>query len=112
MVVKFNFNYKNKRINLDVLECNQTISKMTGLMFKKNSPPLLFSFQKPTKLSIHSFFCKPFIAIWFLGNQIVDIKAIKTNQLSIKPKEKFDKLLEIPKNCKEYRIFTDEGRNI
>jgi uncharacterized membrane protein (UPF0127 family) len=33
-------------------------------MFRKDSPPLLFTFNKEKKLSIHSFFCKPFTAIW------------------------------------------------
>ena len=31
-------------------------------MFRKNSKPLLFIFEKPTRQSIHSLFCKPFLA--------------------------------------------------
>ncbi len=115
MVVKFSFSHENKKINLNVLECSSTLSKTTGLIFKKNSPPLLFKFKKPTKTSIHSFFCKPFIAIWFLDNKIIGSKLIKPNQLSIKPKQSFTKLLEIPSNSEFFPKllhFTDESRNI
>ena len=75
-------------------------------MFKKNSPPLLFIFKKPTRQPIHSFFCKPFIAIWLnKKNQIIEIKKVKPNQLSIKPKQKFTKLLEIPENNPNFKKF-------
>ena len=103
MVVKnFNFQLKEKEQKIKIRECKTLYSKFIGLMFKKNSPPLLFIFKKPVKISIHSFFCKPFIAIWFLQNKIIEIKSIKPNKLSIKPKKEFDKLLEIPSNSKEY----------
>ena len=99
------FKYKNKNFSIKYKECNSLFSKTLGLMFRKNSPPLLFTFKKPAKISIHSFFCKPFIAIWFLHNKIVDIKLVKPNKFSIKPKDKFDKLLEIPLNNKEFLTF-------
>ena len=74
-------------------------------MFRKNSLPLLFIFKKPVEFSIHSFFCNPFIAIWFLRNKIINIKLVEPHKFSIKPKQKFDKLLEIPSNFNNFQFF-------
>jgi uncharacterized membrane protein (UPF0127 family) len=115
MVVDFSFKFKNKIITLKVKKLTTIIQQSSGLMFKKKSPPLLFIQKKPVRHSIHSFFCKPLIAIWLLDNKIIDIKLINPNQLSIKPKEKFDKLLEIPNNTKEFKEiikFIDDTANI
>jgi len=109
--MKFAFNYKGKDFELEVKECSTVFSKARGLMFKKNSKPLLFVFKKLGKRSIHSFFCKPFFAVWFDKERIVDVKLIKSKKISIKPKEKFDKLLEIPSNSEVFSEFTDE-RNL
>jgi uncharacterized membrane protein (UPF0127 family) len=88
--------------------CNNIFQQARGLMFKKNSKPLLFVFKNSKKRAIHSFFCKPFIAIWFNNNKIVDLKLVKSNKFSIKPKEKFNKLLEIPNNDIIFKSFLDE----
>ncbi len=109
--MKFKFNFKNKNFELDVKECRTIFSKISGLMFKKNSKPLLFVFKRPTKQPIHSFFCLPFVVIWFDKERVVDVKLIKNKKVSIKPKEKFDKLLEIPSNSEVFSEFTDE-RNL
>jgi uncharacterized membrane protein (UPF0127 family) len=73
---------KNKK-TLKVKPCISLWSKFSGLMFRKNSPPLLFIFNKEKKLSIHSFFCKPFRAIWLDDNKkatkYVDIYNWKPN---------------------------------
>lgn len=99
------FKYKNKKISIKYKECNSLFSKALGLMFRKNSSPLLFTFKKPIKISIHSFFCKPFIVIWLLHNKIIDVKLVKPNKFSIKSKNKFDKILEIPSNNKKFLTF-------
>jgi len=109
--MKFKFKHKGKDFELDVRECRTVVSKSRGLMFKKNSKPLLFIFKSLGKRSIHSFFCLPFFAIWFDGERVVDVKLIKSKKISIKPKEKFDKLLEIPSNSEAFSRFTDE-RNL
>ena len=103
MVVDFNLKIKNQELNLKVKPLINPLQQSLGLMFKKHSPNLLFIFKKPKRTPIHSYFCKPFIAIWLLDNQIIDIKLIEPNQLSIKPKEKFNKLLEIPNNSGEFK---------
>ena len=106
MVVKnFRFKIKNKEQNIKVRECKNLFSKAIGLMFKKNSSSLLFIFKKPTSQPIHSFFCKTFIAVWFLKDKIIEIKLINKKLLSIKPKQEFDRLLEIPSNTKEFKIL-------
>jgi len=107
--MKFKFKYKKKEIKLDIKVCKTILSKTSGLMFRRKSKSLLFVFKKPVRISIHSFFCKPFVVIWFLNNKIIDIKVIKKWKVSIKPKQKFDRLLEIPSSIKEFKLFTDEN---
>lgn len=96
--MKFNFNYKKKKFCIDVKECNSFFSKLRGLIFRLNGEPLLFNFNKKLSISIHSFFCLPFIAIWFSDGKIIDFKLIKSFEISIKPKSNFNKLLEVPIN--------------
>jgi len=108
--MKLKFNYKKKNINLDVKVCESILSQASGLMFRKRSPALLFVFKSKKRRIIHSFFCVPFVAIWFDNNNIVDAKIIKKWRLNIKPKGKFDRLLEIPINNKAFFLFTDEEK--
>jgi uncharacterized membrane protein (UPF0127 family) len=88
---------KRKTIPADIR--NTPIKKFTGLMFKKNSPPLFFVFKKNKTLSIHSLFCKPFQAIWldekFHSTKVIDVKKWKLN---ISGRGKY--LLEIPLTTK------------
>lgn len=91
------FTYYNngKKTKISVEVCETIWKKGTGLMFRKNSPPLLFIFSKNKKLSIHSFFCKPFRAIWLDENKkitrVIDVKNWRPN---FSGKGKY--LLEIP----------------
>src|SRR3989344_3891295 len=86
-------NGKTKMIK--VLECKNLISKATGLMFKKSSPPLLFIFQRQRPITIHSFFCKPFRAMWLDKNMnVLKSLDIYTSRLFINGTGMF--LLEIP----------------
>ncbi len=52
-----------------------------GLLFRKNSPPLLFTLRREKNFSIFSTFCKPFQAIWLDENcraiKILDVKSWK-----------------------------------
>ena len=68
---------------LKVKLCKSLWNKFSGLMFCRQSSPLLFIFKKNKKLSIHSLFCKPFTAIWLddkmKPTKIIDVKKWKLN---------------------------------
>lgn len=102
---KFNFKVRGKDFSIEVKECRNILSKGTGLMFRKNSSPLLFIFNKPVKEAIHSFFCVPFMAIWFNKGKAIDIKYVEPWKIRIVPFGKFDRMLEVPKNDKNFRIL-------
>ena len=102
----FGFDYKGEKYTIDVKECKDIFSQASGLMFKKHSKSLLFIFEKKKRRRIHSFFCKPFIAIWFDGNNVIEIRKIMKWKFSIRPEKKFDKLLEIPENSESFLKFS------
>ena len=108
----FSFRYKNRNFRMDVKECRSILSQARGLIFKEKSKPLFFIFKNKKRRAIHSFFCLSFVAIWFNGNRIIEVKLIKPWKISVKPKEKFDKLLEIPSSDKNFKEFLDDFRNI
>ena len=80
---KITYFIKGKRKKIKAKIIKSPLEKFNGLMFKRNSPPLLFVFKKEKKLSIHSFFCKPFKVIWLDENmrstRIIDAKSWKLN---------------------------------
>ncbi len=96
MVLK-SFSYlegKNKK-TIKVEVCDNIWKKFSGLMFRKNSKPLLFPFSNNKKLTIHSFFCKPFKAIWIDDKkQVTSEKILKYWRPYISGYGKY--LLEIP----------------
>ena len=83
-----------KKKKIQVKLCDTVLKKFSGLMFKKNSPPLLFVFNKEKKLSIHSIFCKPFIAIW-LDDKMRATKVIEVKNWRLNISGKGRYLLEI-----------------
>ncbi len=96
-IFRIKFEGKNLVIS-DYTVCKSIFSRARGLMFrsKKYNKPLLFIFNKPGNYSIHSFFCRKFVAVWMLNNKIIEIKIVKPWKFSVTPKEKFNLLLEIP----------------
>ena len=62
--ITYYVNGKKKKIHAQIIK-HPYIS--SGLMFRKNSPPLLFPLKKEKSFTISSLFCKPFIAIWLDG---------------------------------------------
>lgn len=125
------FKYKEKKISIEVEECKNIFSRTLGLMFRRKSKPLLFIFKNKNRRAIHSFFCVPFIVIWFdgtknfskknsgasktksfEGEKIIDIKYVRPWRMHIKPQKKFDKFLEIPVGNKEFKPFSDEFRKV
>tara|TARA_Y100000310_G_C20466536_1_gene707921 strand:+ start:223 stop:525 length:303 start_codon:yes stop_codon:yes gene_type:complete len=87
---------KIKGQSFKVKECKTGISKLMGLMFQTKPRNLLFIFKRPTRQPIHSLFCKPFRAVWLRKGKIIDDKIVKPFSLSVRPKEKFTQLVEIP----------------
>jgi len=104
---KISLNFKGKSLKLNVTICN-SFRKFSGLMFKsRDTEILLFEFSKNTEIRIHSFFVFfPFFAIWIDDkNKIVQIKKVKPFTFSVRPKESFRKILEIPINEKNREIL-------
>ena len=71
-------------------------NKYIGLMFQKKPQALVFRFNKDTRTCIHSYFCKPFIAIWIKEKNIIGYKIIPPSVAEIKPPQSYDTLIEIP----------------
>ncbi|MFA4952848.1 MAG: DUF192 domain-containing protein [Candidatus Pacearchaeota archaeon] len=99
--------FRGKKTELEAEVCNSPWKKFRGLMFRKeDTDALVFIFKKPTKTSIHSFFCKEFIAVWLDDkNKVIEIRKIKPWKLCIRPKKRFVKLIEIPFNEKYKKII-------
>jgi len=97
---KITYSVNGKRREINVKICNNFFSKMAGLMFKRNSLPLLFVFGKERKLSIHSIFCKPFVAIWLDGKmRATKVIEVKNWRLNISGRGKY--LLEIQRTTQK-----------
>ena len=96
----YKIRYQNKEIIVNnYILCQTILSKMRGLMFRSKNfkTPLVFTFNKPTRTPIHSLFVRThFLAVWMRNDKIIEIKLIKPYSFNIKPKEKFDTLIEIP----------------
>jgi len=95
---------KIKEIQLEVKEM-RGLNKLLGLMIYKQA--LLFNFNKPTRIAIHSLFCPKFLAIWLdKNNKIIEYKIINSGQFKISPKKDFYKLIEIPINKRYSKILS------
>jgi len=106
-MVKINFNYKNRKINIEAKNCNG-LWRGVGLMFsrRERAEILFFEFEKNTRQAIHSFFCPEFVAIWLdEQNKVVEVKKIYPWTFSIIPSRSFKKLIEIPINKKNKNIL-------
>lgn len=87
--------------------------KVRGLMFRRreNCPALLFEFQKPTEIKIHSCFVFfPFLALWLdYKNKIIEKRIVCPWKISVSPSiKKYNKLLEIPLN----KFYSSEVKNL
>jgi len=96
VIKKITYFIEGKRKVIEVKLCDTILKKLFGLMFRRNSPPLLFIFNKEKKLSIHSIFCKPFTAVWLddkmRATRVLEVDNWKTNLFG---RGKY--LLEIPR---------------
>ena len=67
-----------------------------GLMFRRKSGAIVFQFGKPTRQAIHSLFCKRFRAVWLLKRRIVDDRIVEPWKISVRSRQLYDCLVEIP----------------
>ena len=99
---------KSKKVSLEVKDCRGLMQGI-GLMFsrREKAKNLLFKFNKPVKLAIHSFFVfYDFLAVWIGENgQVMEIKRVKPFLFYIQPRNKFKALVEIPINSKNKKIL-------
>jgi uncharacterized membrane protein (UPF0127 family) len=65
----FSFYLNGKKKNVRVRRCESIFSKFLGIMFQGNFVPHLFVFKKEQRITIHSFFCVPFVGIWLDKNK-------------------------------------------
>jgi uncharacterized membrane protein (UPF0127 family) len=74
------------------------IRNYTGLMFRtRKTEPLLFEFDKPVYIPIHSWFVFfSFLVEWTLEDGTVESRWIKPFTSKIYPSKPFTKLLETP----------------
>jgi uncharacterized membrane protein (UPF0127 family) len=95
-------NFKGKEVEIpDVREC-KGLAMGIGLMFsrREKAKALVFEFDKPTRMAIHSFFVFfPFLAVWLdEENNVLEIKRVKSFIPRIYPRKSYSKLVEIPLN--------------
>jgi uncharacterized membrane protein (UPF0127 family) len=99
--IAFGFNGKKYSISEYNL-CSSFFSKMRGLMFRPFGfkIPLLFTFSSAGNYAIHSFFCRKFLAAWFLEEngklEFIEAKIVLPWKAHVVPSKKFNFLLEIP----------------
>jgi uncharacterized membrane protein (UPF0127 family) len=102
MRTKIGLKFKNRKIEIQNVKKVSEFGKIRGLMFRsrKKCPAMLFEFNHPTRMKIHSLFVFfPFAAIWLDDkNSIIDLKIVKPFELIISCKKPFYKLVEIPFN--------------
>jgi uncharacterized membrane protein (UPF0127 family) len=106
MRIKMKIKYKEKNLEIKDVKILSKFGKGIGLMFhaRENCPAMLFEFNKPVNMKIHSLFVFfPFVGVWMNDkDKIIEIKVIRPWKISFSPEKKFNKLLEIPVN-KKYR---------
>ncbi len=98
---RIGLSWRNRKVNLDVRVVPKWFEGI-GLMFSRRSRAraLLFSFDKLTRIAIHSFFVfYDFYAVWLDGKgKIIEIRRVKPFRCNILPSRKFVKLIEVPIN--------------
>jgi uncharacterized membrane protein (UPF0127 family) len=97
--------FRKKKITIPVRKLSFR-EQFRGLMFKsRNSENLLFDY--PGKWGIHSWFVFfSFFAVWVdKKNKVQEIRVVRPFTFYIQPKKKFAKLIELPINKKNKKIF-------
>ncbi len=111
MKQKVGLSFEGKKISLEVKRVG-FFGKIIGLMFsRRDSDALLFNFSRPTRIAIHSIFVfNPFLAVWTDEDfNVVDYKLVRPFCLSVKPKNNFVNLIEIPFSKKYSFVLKEFG---
>jgi uncharacterized membrane protein (UPF0127 family) len=101
--------YFNKRSFFTDVKKVSFLGKFIGLMFKsRNTKNLLFEFSSNEPRTIHSFFVFfPFLAIWLdKNNRVLEWNVVKPFTPAITPKKHPTRLVELPRNHKNRKIFS------
>lgn len=104
---KLSVAYKKNNLKIYAKEVSG-IGKYTGLMFKNSrTDNLIFDFSKYDKPAIHSFFVFfPFLALWIdKKNNLLEWSLVKPFTFYISPKFKPEKLIELPLNKRNKKLF-------
>ncbi|UCD20961.1 MAG: DUF192 domain-containing protein [archaeon] len=107
--MNLNLRYKNKSIKINCKVLKESSSQGLGLMFQpyNKAKNLLFTFEKPRKVSITTFFCFfPILVIYFKDKKILGYKIAKTFRWTIPFKKKIDSFLEVPLTSRETEKLT------
>ena len=110
----YSFYFNGQKLTVGVNKVN-SFEKYIGLMFKSSETEnLLFEFKKNVNLPIHSFFVFfPFLAVWLDDeNKVIEFKIVRPFCFSVKPNNKFRRLIEVPINIKNKRIVSHFCKNI
>lgn len=94
---KLILDYKDKKIAVNVKTAS-FFGGIRGLMFRKKSGNLLFSFERDSSMAIHSIFVfSPFLALWLDSrNRVLDFKIVRPFSLYVNTSRKYRKILEMP----------------
>ena len=108
---------EKRKISIDVKK-TYFFSKVFGLMFRtRETNNLIFEFNNYTGMPFTALFCFfPFLLIWLdETNSVLGCRTVNPFELTIKPKTKYRKVVEIPINDKNSKIidfFVGKSRKI
>ncbi len=98
--------FKRKPLDVKVKRVS-SFGKFIGLMFKSaKSENLLFEFDYPGRIRIHSYFVFfKFTAVWLdKKNNVLEAEIVEPFRLNVRPKKPVHKLVEIPLNKKNLNL--------
>lgn len=75
---------------------------------REEADALLFDFNKPTRMAIHSLFVFfSFVSVWLDDkNNVIELRKVKPFTFFVRPQKNFHKLVEIPINNKYKEKFS------
>jgi uncharacterized membrane protein (UPF0127 family) len=105
--MKFDFFKQKKRFSVDVLRMG-LITQFLGLMFSSSKTKIrLFSYNKDSKVMIHSWFVfYPFLIIWLdEKKKVFGWKKVLPFTSCVIPKTKFRHFIEVPFNSSNKKLL-------